>query len=713
MTTCLPQIASQSASVLFLFAFAATLVAIFAPGLFQSQIPAFRDAYHFYYPQAVWLDHCVAAGDYFPSWNRFDGLGSSVVGQVSSALYYPLRVISLIPGLSVASRFSLLIVIHLFLAGIGAYVAARALKLDSTPASLAGISFALSCPVFFQHNNLIYLCSAAWIGFCLTGLIEFAFNQRFLKGLLHFSFSLSMMVLAGDPHTAMNALIVSVLVLLGVSITSRAWRRAAAQASWFAFALALILSATAIQWIPAARWAQHSGRILDFSPQSVLNVERLETEHRELVETLDSFEIVPPPRFDFSLSPWHLPSVIWPSIGGHYLPNNSRWFTAIPSEGRMWVPSLYFGLLPTALFLLGAFLCNRNRWLFWISLFSLCAALGNYSPLWAAREIMALFGMNEVSNQLPADSVGSVYGLLTAIVPGYDAFRYPAKWTAWFAVAASLFAAASFQSCLERPSVYHRLAKTGGRLVGLASIAIAACGAGLFLLEPESVALTMPMDAWLGRADIKSIAFSLVFSGSIPLAVLALLRLIQSERLRAVRAESLVLLTLVELAACSLLWTCFCAPPQPNAIAIAPTTDAFVWADISAANFGNQTDHLSSLVERQTSLQNDFLVGKLATLADTRNLSAIQSVEPLITEKLRTWLLAKDNLRREQPELDQVLESLGITHRLILEKEVSHTDIDWDRNFESETSVPNLFPFRSWSRSVCDIRDRLALAFFR
>ncbi|MCA9134508.1 MAG: hypothetical protein KDA45_15165, partial [Planctomycetales bacterium] len=395
------------------------LAFLFYPGLIASRVPAFRDAYHFYYPQAVWLDACVQRGEYFPVWNAAEGWGVSVAGQPSAALYYPGRLLWLLPGLSTAQRFSFAIVAHLLLAALGIRYAAARIGLSRHAAWLAAFSYSLSCPILFQHNNFIYLCSAAWIGFAIAGLVGFlqhrSVEQWCRSGFL-FSAACCLMLLGGDPHTLANTLLVAGGTLLwyvagwprGLGHRSGAmWGRAGGAAAWFACGGLLIATLTAVQWLPALRWASHSARLGSATAQLPELPAPLDTAWQDAPSSTHRL-------YDFSLSPWHLVTGLWPTLGGHYLPHNSRLFTAIPAEGRMWIPSLYFGLLPCLLLWL-AFrrpLCN-TRPLRLLALFALLASLGNYSLLWLLRELLRVLGGQDLSTALPKDHITSLYWLLT------------------------------------------------------------------------------------------------------------------------------------------------------------------------------------------------------------------------------------------------------------------------------------------------------------
>ncbi|MEZ6078335.1 MAG: hypothetical protein R3C56_22475 [Pirellulaceae bacterium] len=163
-------------------------------------------------------------GDYFPTWNPSEGLGVSIAGQPSAALYYPLRPVWWLPGLDTAQKFSIFIVAHLLIAAVGMRLATRRLGLSDQAAWLAAISYSLSCPVFFQHTNLIYLCSAAWIGFALGAVftaMQATGRRELLSSCIAFAAAASLMLLGGDPQTAVNAFIMVGVLFVAVHAQCR------------------------------------------------------------------------------------------------------------------------------------------------------------------------------------------------------------------------------------------------------------------------------------------------------------------------------------------------------------------------------------------------------------------------------------------------------------------------------------------------------------
>lgn len=661
--------------------FLTALVWLFYPGLVNSQVPAFRDAYHFYYPQAVWLDACAQRGEYFPVWNAHEGLGVSVAGQPSAGLYYPLRLFWCIPWLSVAQRFSLVIVVHLLIAALGIRFAASKLNLSRQASWLAAISYALSCPVLFQHTNLIYLCSAAWIGFALGALsiwLRSPTPPTFSSCCLFASAS-SLMLLAGDAHTAVNTFIVAGLVMIvstSLQPTSeQIFARARSTATWLASAFFFLAFVTAIQWLPTVRWAQHSVR----SPASSA-IERSTT---ELAPILAQATPKSKHTYDFSLSPWHLATCIWPTLGGHYLPENSRIYAAIPAEGRMWLPSVYFGLLPVLLCLQGwthwikiGTPAYRQRWLALrdsqhlptlcltlIALFSILAALGNYSLVWLMREICDWLNWNHFAAQLPKDHIGGLYALLVALLPAYEVFRYPAKWTVWFVAACCVFAGVT----LDKSSGSHKRPLSRRLCSAILALSLlglmGSCGL-LFSAQTwstlEAWLSNATRDAWLGSAHLPAVARCMCFAFGVPSLVLVI-------ALRQRLANGLLYLTMLEMTLCASCWISFARPAGVCDVGAgaSPQTPPLVWsnttaADITADGMGGK----GRRVEIEADYQDTFLLGKLASLSEVGSLGATQSIEPQAMTILRSWLSSHDRLTRTQPELDRVLGALGVTHRL-------------------------------------------------
>lgn len=670
------------------------LLFLFAPGLFFSQVPAFRDAYHFYYPQEVWLEKSVEHGELFPTWNHQEALGVSVPAQGSTGLYYPLRIIGSLRGLTTPQKFSLALLLHVVIAGLGAAYSARQCRCSVNMCWLAAISYSLACPVFFQLSNQIYLFGAAWNGFALGALIASSRPQTakgYLKYACLFAIATSLMLLAGDPQSAANAWLIAFFAVAvryaivffgkhGNAPKVRPFSSFLPISSAWLIGFVLFIAVTAIQWMPSSRLAA-----LTVRSDQIWKHEGHVKPLRELNQLVDSIPDEPHRIYAFSLSPWHLFSVAIPFVGGHYQPENARWFSLISAEGRMWLPSIFFGFIPLMLSI-GLAKSRPStlqmKWLFGLALLCFLAALGSYSAVWLMRQTLAVFA-DDWTNQLPSDGVTSLYWLLT-FVPGYESFRYPAKWTTWLVLACSVYAACNFDLASKKPGTVLTLSRWG-RLVGL-SVAGVWAATGLALLSiwfnvlgfADWAASLKSSDMWLGQFNARIALQQLFLSTSVVmLSLWGLVTVCQirwssrgqaSEKGSLVVGHRLVWLTLLEMTLIACFWIDFAEEPTRENITVLPSSDSlqpFVWVDVNEANLAKDAAGRVQNTAMQAAYQRTFLLGKLSELTPGRNFAATQSLVPAGITRLRNWLSWKDDLSSEQRELDAVLRRLGVTHRAI------------------------------------------------
>jgi len=165
--------------------------------------------------------------------------------------------------------------------------------------------------------------------------------------------------------------------------------------------------------------------------------------------------------YPFSIEPYRLAELIWPSVLGTNFCRSDYWIDALRLPGvhqKIWVPSLYLGSLGLIL----AFSALRLRhgsarqvWLSLILIVSLLGSLGPYtSPIWAARVMAQTTGLR-VPDIGPLDSYdttpirqdgylrdgdGSLYWWLTTVLPGLRQFRFPAKLFTFTSLAAAALA---------------------------------------------------------------------------------------------------------------------------------------------------------------------------------------------------------------------------------------------------------------------------------
>lgn len=681
-------------------------VSLFWPGMIAGEVPSFRDAFHFYYPQSVWLDQCALQGDYFPSWQCNEALGVNVAGETTSALYYPLRIIWFLPCLSVAQRYAAFVIVHLLLAALGIQYACSRLRLREEAGWLAGASFALSCPVLFQHTNIVYLSSAAWLGFAIAELYSWLYrgdpdsltiphSVESLSSapldpgaptprLALLSLSIAMMVLAGDPHTAVNLCILAVALAIARAVSKRSAVWFERSMLWLAAAVLFAVGLSAVQSIQSLHWANQSYRWLG----DAATTEQPKTQPEQHIAPENSIpnqlatilaERTSRPAgavYEFSLSPWHVLTALWPTLGGSYAPENSRLFSYVSAEGRMWIPSLFLGIVPLLL-LVGGFRrpANPKYSLFLLgAIFALLASFGNYSLGWLVRNAFDVFGAASISDQLAPDHYSGLYGMLVEWLPGYGVFRYPAKWSVITVACAAIASAIRFdQLCdkdLTRRSRLQFIVLVTSSFALLVTIAFSK-----LFTDCLATRSAVASDAWIGTPQSKAILGQLLFAFSMPLLVIGLLAVVRwrqdglKHHGRNAKLPVHALVAWIGLLESFIVATCWCSfVPAKQLDPAGPTTSKFVWSDTSEANIERDQWLTTATTNGATAIddyQQEFALGKLGLLANRHNLATLLSLEPLVIKRLRNGLAKVDDLSTTQPELDVMLAWLGVEQRLV------------------------------------------------
>jgi len=467
--------------------------------LFRGELFAFRDAGHYYAPLYRFVHQQWAAGR-VPLWNPYENLGQPLAADPTAAVFYPGKLVfALVPSWDWAWRVYVLA--HLGLALWGAYVLARRLGAGVEAAGAGALSYAFSGSVLFQYCNVPYLVGAAWLppalwavdrmyggparqrGGSLSSPASTPVGKHAAPGhswwhstlgpMLGLATVLSMMTLGGDPQMAYHVVLLAVLYLVFLPARLRDAtapseaptepQHRAAPAGMapgrlrlvVALAGAVVLAglSSAVQILPAVELSGLSSR--DPGPWS----ERLLARGQPNTHAEHTYH--------FSVGPWRFAELFWPHVGGRQLPVHRRWFEAIPAEGRVWTPSLYFGVVPLVLALgamrwrrrtqagrepsTGGLAAVRRRWLTWTALLALVGSLGWYGPGWIVHEIRTACGADP-EHWLVGAPFGGLYWLMTLALPGYARFRYPAKLLVVATLGLSMLGALGWERMISRPS---------------------------------------------------------------------------------------------------------------------------------------------------------------------------------------------------------------------------------------------------------------------
>lgn len=403
----------------------------------------------------------------------------------------------------------------------------------SCPAAVVcAVSYACGGSVLFQIYNVVFLVSAAWLPLAFL-TAERMLAERSWKQSVWFGVTLAMMTLGGDPQTAYHAGLLALLYacfvkrpepeveqLMASSKSHRfrlVRRLAVSRAGLLGLAAGVGGLLAAIQILPAWEWNRVSDRAAFDRPRSLHEARSYLSDwiagrahkYQEFSDISQEMAqgIFGPPEpethhaaiYDYSLSPRRLAEAVWPNFSGRLFPENRRWLAALPDEGRAWTPSIYAGLLPLLLALSGLRFWRgptRQRWLSWVLLLSVLAALGWYGLGWLTQQARAAL-VDETEFPIGAP-VGGLYWLLVNVLPGYAQFRYPAKWLVPATLALGLLAAGGWDRAFDQ-----RPARLRWILVALGGVSLALLG-GLMTLEPQWTAwlATVPKDDYFGPLDV-------------------------------------------------------------------------------------------------------------------------------------------------------------------------------------------------------------------
>lgn len=418
---------------------AAVLVYHFCGSLLTGErIVGFRDSVYLYYPLMQWLSRFSPFD--FPLWNPYCNLGMPVVGDGTSCVWYPGRLIFYLPGLSFDSRYGLFLTTHLVLAGCGSFWLARTLLANHAGAMLAAISYSLGGCVLTQMSNLIYLISAAWLPLAL-GSIWLMYREQDYRWSLIAGGAGALIILGGDPQLVYHLGIVATATGCWCWL-SRALTSDCMPIETRPIEKCVETEKTRFRSISIAKLVCSHGRpltllLLFVATTSLLALAQIYaswdwSRHSQRVlasETFTSEQAVGDAQtfhaYQFSLPPWSLAELCWSNASGRSFPIHHRWTDGFPGADRIWYPSIYLGLA-TFWIAIGQFRFRGSAgqvWLTWIGLLFGLASFGWYGAVWLINECLP---ENYQINDWPQET-GGLYWVLYQFLPLYSIFRYPAK----------------------------------------------------------------------------------------------------------------------------------------------------------------------------------------------------------------------------------------------------------------------------------------------
>jgi hypothetical protein len=346
---------------------------LLGPAMVGDDRLAFRDASHFYTPLYEYVAHRQREV-WVPLWNPLDLTGLPLAGETSTAVFYPVRMLVYALTPTPETALAWYVAVHLIIAAICIHVAAKSAGAGPLGCAIAVIAYPLAGPIFFLIYNPPFLVGAAWMPLALAATFKLL-RMPCLKWILIAAVALSLIILGGDPQTVVHViLITSTVACCGLRKTNDgAMRPSVRSVGSLAIACLLAGMLTAPQLAASVDWSMQSGRITGG-------------------ETSD--------RYDFSIQPWHWVELIVPHASGHLFPVNTRISQTLRGDDRTWIVTLFSGTLVLIL------CCHR------------CTT--THPKDWNAWDWLAPAGL--------FFSIAGPYWILS-LIPGYESFRYPAKWS--------------------------------------------------------------------------------------------------------------------------------------------------------------------------------------------------------------------------------------------------------------------------------------------
>jgi len=414
----------------------------------------------------------IRAG-YLPLWNPLLGMGTPLLANYQSALFYPPNLIQYllawIGGVGwLAWSQALLVALHLAWAGLGMALLVRELGFSSLAQQLGGLAFGLSGYLVARSGFLTINAAAAWTPWVILAL------EKSTKG-------------RGE---APLALVIGVQLLAGhAQLTWYTWQLAAIWALYMGWSTSHRHTAVTILtkplWIIRLKGMLNACFMLGVGVllgsalaaiQLLPTLEYLSQSHRS---DQVSYELA----MTYSFWPWRFLTLLAPHFFGNPAQGN-YW-----GYGNYWEDAVYIGLLPLLLALGAAWSTT------WLGRFPTCNSLVNsdlekdtlsHPPLKSRSELTVILLIIIIGSFLLALGKNTpIFPWMFQHIPTFDMFQAPTRYTLWAVFSLSLLAAVGADGW-SRPvgrSLYWARLWTAGAV----SISI---GAGLTLALNRGISLT-------------------------------------------------------------------------------------------------------------------------------------------------------------------------------------------------------------------------------
>jgi hypothetical protein len=391
---------------------------------------------------------------YLPLWNPLVGMGAPLLANYQSALLYPPNLLLFFGDPAWLS--TLLVMLHLILAGAGTALLARQLGLDRLGQCVAGLAFGLCGYLVARSGFFSINAAAAWLPWVILSADRIVLNlptaskwRVRIRTCIPLAVVFALQWTAGHAQTAWYTLVLMAAWVL--------WRSARGGVRSLGISVAGIAAAGTLAFALAA-------------PQLLPTLEYLAQSYR--AETLDAeFALT------YSFWPWRFLGLLAPGAFGS--PASGDYW----GYGNFWEDAIYVGVLPlllAAVALVRGFLRRGShaglvRFLAAVGAVVIVLALGSHTPM---------------------------FPWLFRTVPTFGLFQAPTRWMLLFELCLALLAGVGASAWVKvngRALYWSRLGTAGA-----GAVAGAAWLARLVVpdIEPTLVRAVSTAGLWLFLAGV-------------------------------------------------------------------------------------------------------------------------------------------------------------------------------------------------------------------
>lgn len=236
------------------------ITVLYADVLFLGASFFTRDLTSYHYPMK-WIVREVVLGGDFPFWNRLYSAGQPLAANPAYELFYPPQWLTFLPDYDYG--FRLHIVLHVYIAALGAFRFLRSIDLG-VPASFVGAMVFVTCGPYVSTINLLpFLFSISWVPWIALYARRWILERR-ARDFVAAALFLGVQAILCEPTTLLQT-----WGIIGLYAAFTGWRRGGARdgAVGFARSIGLVLTGVAvaaIQFLPAADHARDSVRAVGF-----------------------------------------------------------------------------------------------------------------------------------------------------------------------------------------------------------------------------------------------------------------------------------------------------------------------------------------------------------------------------------------------------------------------------------------------------------------